>query len=250
MARTTLLKACLNGNRDPGSHPSLPIAPGELAREAERARAAGAGAVHVHPRGDDGLESLDPRDVGGAIAAIRKRCPGLPVGVTTGAWIEPDPERRLALVRRWREPPDFASVNFSEPGAAELCELLFERGIGVEAGLTTTADARVLAWSRLGPRCLRVLLEPQEADAEAAIWRATAIDVRLGRARMEHVPFLTHGQEAATWPVLRFAVGRGHDVRIGLEDTFEMPDGSAAPHNATLVDAARRLVEGRRRDRG
>src|SRR5206468_4742192 len=127
------------------------------------------------PRGHDGLESLVAGDVDRAVAAIRERCPGLPVGVTTGAWIEPDPERRLALVRAWRELPDFASVNFSEDGAAELCRLLLERGVGVEAALTNASDARMLAWSRLGPRCLRALLEPQDEDPEAAIWTAIAI---------------------------------------------------------------------------
>jgi uncharacterized protein (DUF849 family) len=42
--------------------------------------------------------------------------------------------------------------------------------------------------------------------------------------------------------VLDAAVARGRDVRIGLEDTTAMPDGSTARDNAELVaEAARRM---------
>ncbi len=37
-----MLKACLNGNRQPGSHPELPVSPDELARDAVRVVNAGA----------------------------------------------------------------------------------------------------------------------------------------------------------------------------------------------------------------
>ncbi|MGH2745367.1 MAG: 3-keto-5-aminohexanoate cleavage protein [Thermoleophilaceae bacterium] len=42
--------------------------------------------------------------------------------------------------------------------------------------------------------------------------------------------------------MLDAALARGHDVRIGLEDTTLMPDRSRARNNAQLVaEAARRL---------
>jgi uncharacterized protein (DUF849 family) len=44
------------------------------------------------------------------------------------------------------------------------------------------------------------------------------------------------------WPALRQAARLGLDMRIGLEDTLEMPDGSLAPDNAALVAAARALI--------
>jgi uncharacterized protein (DUF849 family) len=49
-----LLKACLNGNRPPGAHPALPLTPPELAADTAASVAAGAAAVHVHPRDTDG----------------------------------------------------------------------------------------------------------------------------------------------------------------------------------------------------
>ena len=64
----------------------------------------------MHPRDSEGRERLDPEVVDEAVAAVRDAC-RVPVGVSTGAWIEPDLERRTGLVRRWSA-PDYASVNF------------------------------------------------------------------------------------------------------------------------------------------
>jgi uncharacterized protein (DUF849 family) len=51
------------------------------------------------------------------------------------------------------------------------------------------------------------------------------------------VPRLVHGYWEATWPVIRRALELGHDVRIGLEDTLVLPDGSRAAGNGDLVAA-------------
>jgi uncharacterized protein (DUF849 family) len=58
-----LLKACLNGARSRTDHPRCPVTPAELAAEAVDAVAAGAGAVHAHPRNQDGRESVEPYTV-------------------------------------------------------------------------------------------------------------------------------------------------------------------------------------------
>jgi uncharacterized protein (DUF849 family) len=52
---------------------------------------------------------------------------------------------------------------------------------------------------------------------------------------------------AATWAVLRAAVARGRDIRVGLEDTTVLPDGRAANGNRELVEAAVALVYAGRR---
>ena len=82
---TMLLKAAINGRRTPGEHRATPVTPGQCAGEAARAVRAGAGAIHVHPRGSDGRESLAPDDVAAALEAIRAVCPSTPIGVSTGA---------------------------------------------------------------------------------------------------------------------------------------------------------------------
>ncbi|HEX8805184.1 MAG TPA: 3-keto-5-aminohexanoate cleavage protein [Acidimicrobiales bacterium] len=231
-----LLKACLNGARAPEDHPRLPVTPGELAADGAAVVAAGADAIHVHARDDDGLESLAPDDVAATVSAMRDVL-RVPLGVTTGEWALPDPDERLQAVGAWSVLPDFASVNFHEPGAVELAELLLDRLVGVEAGLWTPEAARTLVASSLAPRCLRILIEPMDPTTEAAVATVDAIEAVLGDVAPD-VPRLLHGKDTTAWDVLAEAGRRGYDTRIGLEDTLRMPDGLLAPDNGELVRAA------------
>lgn len=240
-----LVKACLNGSRRKAEHPAVPISHPELALDAHQAVAAGAGGLHVHPRQADGTETLESGACALAISAIRRMVPGIPLGITTGAWIEPDPERRRWAVSRWEVVPDFASVNLSEQGWREVALALLGRGVGVEAGVDSVADVEALASSGLAERCLRILVEIPE-DAEDAVQAAADIGEALDRAAIP-VPRLHHGEGRATWSVLEAAVRQGRDIRVGLEDTLVLPDGSLARDNAELVRAAVSLAAGVRR---
>jgi uncharacterized protein (DUF849 family) len=237
-----LLKACLNGAWAVGEHPALPTRPAELAADALACAALGAGAIHLHPRDDEGRETLDGAVVDATVRRVRAAC-GVPVGVATGAWVEADPECRAALVRDWAE-PDFASVNLSEPGAVEVMRTLLDGGrVGVEAGVWSVADAERLASSGFAARVVRVLVEVIGVEAAAAPAHAVAIEAALDRLHVT-VPRLVHGEEEAAWPVLRHAIALGRDTRIGLEDTLLRPDGSVADGNADLVRIAAAIRSG------
>ena len=235
-----LIKACLNGSRSAQEHEALPLSPAALAEDALRCEEAGAGAVHIHPRGAGGNETLQPDACAAAIEAVRGRCPDLPIGLTTGLWISGDSARRLRLVDRWTSLPDFCSVNFSEDGTDELCKLLFERGIGIEAGLGSVADARAFVGSQFVERCLRVLVEVEPGASDPI--RTAALIGRVLEGSGVHLPRVQHGHDTAAWPLLEDALVHGYDVRIGLEDTLLMPDGSRAQGNADLVEAAARIA--------
>jgi uncharacterized protein (DUF849 family) len=232
-----LVKACLNGNRPPDAHPELPLTSEELAADAAACVAAGARALHVHPRDTGGAESLDARVVDTAVIAIRAACPGVPVGVSTAAWILPGLAARVAAIGAWTSVPDFASVNLSEAGHRVLMGALHESGIGIEAGVWTVEDATALAESGFADDVVRVLVEPEDHDAAGAVARAAAIDRGLDRLGIG-APRLHHGAEHATWAVVRRAIEAGHDIRVGLEDTLVLPDGEPAAGNAELVAAA------------
>jgi uncharacterized protein (DUF849 family) len=137
---------------------------------------------------------------------------------------------------------DFASVNFYEPDAVEVCNVLFAKGIGIEAALATVEDARAFLAMREAKRCLRILLEPAEREVEAALATVAEIERLLDRARIG-LPRLLHGYEETTWPLLDAAIHRGYDTRIGLEDTLLQPDGREARDNAELVTLALKRVE-------
>ena len=226
------LQAALNGPYTKGDHPAMPVTPGELAADARACVAAGARAIHLHPRDRDGRESLDAAVIDGVVREVRAAC-GLPVGVSTGAWIEPDLERRLALIAAWTE-PDYASVNVSEDGAFAVMRALRERGIGVEAGVWTVDDARALSASRPASGLTRILIEPVDADPAAAVELVAEI-----RREARGAPLLQHGDGAATWVLLEDAVRAGLDTRIGLEDTREAD-------NVTLVRRAMSFIRAHR----
>ncbi len=223
----------------------MPLSSVEIGEDCRRAVRAGAHELHVHPRGADGQQTLDPWYCDAAVSAIRATCPGIPVGLTTIVDAERDPARRLALVRAWRVPPDYVSVNFRKDGVPELCELLRGRRIGIEAGLWAVPDAERFVASGLAARCLRVLVEPLDQDPAAALRTARATS-RLVRDAGISLPRLVHGRKVAAWAVLAAALQEGDDIRIGLEDTTVRDDGAPARDNAELVGiAAKLLSEGR-----
>jgi uncharacterized protein (DUF849 family) len=231
-----ILKACLNGGRPKADHPGVPVTPDELATDGAAAVAAGAAVLHVHPRGADGRETLAPDPVAAVVVAMRAAV-DVPVGVTTGAWILPDPAARVRAIEAWEVAPDFASVNFHEEGAVALAEALLAAGVAVEAGLWTPAAAEILAASGLAPSCVRLLVEPMDEDVDAALATADKTLAALDGVAPE-VPRLLHGKEATVWPLVDEAWARGLEARVGLEDTLTLPDGSTATGNAALVAAA------------
>ncbi|MCV7280716.1 3-keto-5-aminohexanoate cleavage protein [Mycolicibacterium flavescens] len=230
----TYVKACINGARTPEQHPGLPITPDQLAVAAADVHRAGAQAVHLHPKSPDGVDSLQPAVVDAAVGAVRHAMPGLPLGVTTGYWALPDEHERRRTVESWSVLPDFASVNWHEPGAEDLAKLLLDRGIGVEAGIFHAEAADSWAASEVAPHCLRVMIELQgDGDTDTA-------DDLLARIRAagSPAPVLLHGLDESCWPLLEHAGLRGLQTRIGMEDTLRLPDGSMAADNAALVAAA------------
>jgi len=236
-----LIKAAINGGRTRAEHALVPVTPEEQAAAVVECLTAGAGAVHLHVRSSSGAESLDPDDVARTLRAVKSAAPDAAIGISTGAWIVPDAAERISLATAWKVLPDFASVNFSEEGAAELAELLLAKGVGIEAGLCDAGNAQTFIKSGLAPRCLRVLLEPQEQDIE--ITRETVKQIRTvlddEATSLERV---LHGTEATTWPMLREAIKLGYGLRIGFEDTLQLSDGSPAQSNGQLVADALKLI--------
>jgi uncharacterized protein (DUF849 family) len=236
-----LLQVALNGDRTKAEHPAVPLTIDELVRGAVACVRAGAGAVHVHPRDAAGRERLDASIVDEVVISIRDAC-RVPVGVTTGAWIEPSLELRLELVRAWRA-PDYTSVNMSEAGATDLMRAVLEAGVGIEAGVRTVEDAELLAASGLGGEVTRILVEPVAVAAGDALALVEQIHSSLDRLGLR-APRLQHGDGEATWVLLTDAMRRGIDTRIGLEDTLHNPDGGVTAGNEALVRSARELGAG------
>jgi uncharacterized protein (DUF849 family) len=237
-----LIQAALNGGRTRDEHPAIPISADELVAAARESVAAGARAIHFHVRSGDGRESVHPNDVASAVAAVRTAVPTTRFGVSTGAWILPAPEKRYEMISRWNVLPDFASVNFKEEGAVDLAKLFLTRGVGIEAGLSNVYGAENLIASGLAPRCLRILLEPQDQSTEAALEMVKAIESVLDRAGVQ-IPRLLHGLNRTAWGLIDAAASGKYETRVGFEDILTLPDGTLVASNAALVaEAVRRTT--------
>jgi uncharacterized protein (DUF849 family) len=239
-----VLQAALNGARTDDEHPAIPRTPQQLAAAGQASAAAGAQVLHVHAFDEEGRESLAAAPTDATLRALRAACPGIPLSLTTREGIEPDTERRHALIAAWNELPELVTVNFEEEGADALCEHLIGRGVGIEAGLLAVADAERFAQSPVTRRCTRVMIEPLDLDPERALADAAAMQRIVAEAGID-LPQVHHGDGIACWAVNERAARLGHGIRTGLEDVTVLPDGSQAPDNAALVAAAAGLLAAR-----
>lgn len=234
-----MLQVALNGGRSKADHLAVPITEEELVAAALACRRVGAREFHVHPRDPGGAETLHAETVD-RVAARLHAVTGMPVGVSTGAWIEPDVERRIADIAAWTA-PTYASVNVGEDGAADVMAVLLKRGIGIEAGVWNADDAALLAATGLADRVLRVLVEVHDPADAGALGRAQAIHDALD-AHLIDVPRLQHGVGSGAWVLLRDAAERGLDTRVGFEDVMFGPRGGVPRDNADLVDEAQAII--------
>ena len=236
-----MLQACLNGGRKRDYHPALPLSADELAADARAVTAAGAEQIHLHVRGPDGKESLHPDDVAHTLAAVRSAVPGVPLGLSTGWWIPPRGRARQEHIRAWQAVPDYVSINLIEEDSAEVIDLALAKGIGVEAGIWSPADAEKFVVHPGASRCLRVLIEINEQDLSVGMEACRGVIDILDRAGIRS-PRLLHGFDATMWDFYREALAQNLDARIGLEDGKHLPDGTVAEGNAALIRAARALA--------
>ncbi|MEO5757360.1 MAG: 3-keto-5-aminohexanoate cleavage protein [Mesorhizobium sp.] len=236
-----IVQACINGARPRDFHPRLPLDAQAMADDAAACVAAGAAELHIHPRGADGQESLAAVDA--TLLAVRRSCPGMLIGVSTGAWIENDAGRTRKAIAGWRELPDYASVNLSEADAPEVMNLLRQRGVGIEAGLATVADAERHVSLAGHERVLRILIEIDIQDLPGALEEAHGIAAVLARAGLRR-PILQHGVDATVWQFVALAHQKRWSTRVGLEDGKTLADGTTASDNAAIVAAAAAIFRG------
>lgn len=241
-----IIQAALNGARKRSFHPHVPHTLFGLARDAAAAISAGANEFHAHVYAGEDRESLEPDAVTRWVSTIRTAAPGAFVGISTGDWIENDDERRLAYINAWTLLPDHASVNLEEHAALDVMQALHGRGVGIEAGISTVSDAERLRDSGLAPLVLRILVEVGEPDVDQAMHTAGRILETLDGLPTPK-PILLHGFDDTTWPFLERALANNYSMRIGLEDTSVLPDGSPAADNSALIRAAVALVNEQRR---
>ena len=138
------------------------------------------------------------------------------IGVSTGAWIENDEVHTRNCIAQWNELPDYASVNLSERDAPAVIELLRRRGIGVEAGLASVADAERFVrapWSPPG------FAGPDRNQADLGVARQVAASIAavLNRAGLRR-PHPAARRRCDSMALCRACASATLVDTVGLED--------------------------------
>lgn len=246
---------------DPQRH-HVPVTPHEMAEEARRAFDAGASMVHVHFRrqepGMGRLPSWDPEVAGTICDAIRARCPGMLINMSTGVF-GPDISAPLACLERVK--PEMAALN------AGSLNYLKARSNGTWAWPPMLFDNPVDKIERFAKAMYDQNIVPECECFDTGILRSVGLFRQVGLlsdpvhvslvmgvasgmpAKAEWLPLLldelppgAHWQailigRSEIWPVHQRAAELGGHLRTGLEDTFYLPNGDKVTSNGQLIEA-------------
>lgn len=251
---------------DPQVH-HVPVTPEEMAKEARRARDAGAAIVHVHFRnqepGAGRLPSWDP-DVAQAICdAIRAEVPDIILNLSTGV-VGPDLSGPISCLERVK--PELAALNAGSLNYLKLRSnnewawppMLFDNpvekieafekvmkahGIVPECECFDTGILRSVAlFARKGmvpnPPHVSLVMGVESGMPNKASWLPLLVEEMLPGT---HWQVIGIGRQEV-WGLHKACAELGGDLRTGLEDTFYLPDGAKASGNGPLIEAMAKVA--------
>jgi 3-keto-5-aminohexanoate cleavage enzyme len=257
------------GAQQSDGHRFVPVSPEEIATEAADCHEAGATVVHFHGRDPDGNNTGDPAVYAEVIRRTREKSDiliqttngiGFRIDPETGQHVFPKDDERLQLMRL--DPaPDFhgaasASVDFYCPEGGYPEETTFlnsgvflRETIRMVYGRGSTIEFEVPNTSALH-RIKRYLDEAGvSADAPYVmlvfpILRGFSPDARSflflqdeARRMFPNAIFSAGGSGDLAFTAVTLGLALEFDsVRIGFEDTVDLPDGTPAKRNRDLVE--------------
>ena len=251
---------------DPQQH-HVPVTPEEMAKEARRARDAGASIVHVHFRsqepGAGRLPSWDP-DVAQAICdAIHAEVPDLALNLSTGV-VGPDISGPVACLERVK--PEMAALNAGSLNYLKLranndwawppmlfdnpvekieafAQVMKAHGIVPECECFDAGIVRSVAlFAKRGmvpnPPHISLVMGVESGMPNKASWLPLLLEEMLPGT---HFQVIGIGRQEV-WALHRACAELGGDLRTGLEDTFYLPDGAKATSNGQLIEAMAKVA--------
>ena len=227
--------------------PGIPYTPAELGEEARRAYEAGAAAVHIHARNDDGSPTFSPKTFARIKEEIRKRCPVI-LNFSTGTILD-DVSEQCAYIRE--STPEIAALNAGTMNYAKystkrrefvfdmvfpntyskltkLLETMNESAVKPELECFDTGQTHGL-WPLLDMGLLRPPLQYSFIVNVLGGLPPTVESLQLQTKLMHpgsewEVIGISHGH----WRMLATALVLGGNIRTGLEDHLYLPDGCLA----------------------
>ncbi|HEX3343670.1 MAG TPA: 3-keto-5-aminohexanoate cleavage protein, partial [Polyangiaceae bacterium] len=240
--------------------PHIPYTPVEIAEEAKRAYDAGAAAVHIHARNDDGTPTFSPATFARIKEEIRKRCPII-LNFSTGTIVD-DVSDQCTYVRESR--PEIAALNmgtmnyskYSEKRKDFVFDMVFPNTYGKivkllhamnEAGVKPELECFDTGhthgcWPLLEMGALKKPLQfsfiVNVLGGIPGRVESLQLQTQIMPAGSEwEVIGISHGQ----WRMLAAALALGGNIRCGLEDHLYLPNGEMAKSNGDLVEVAVRM---------
>ena len=246
---------------DPHQHP-VPVTPEQMAKEARRARDAGASIVHVHFRSQEEgmgrLPSWDAQVAKDICDAILAEVPDLCLNLSTGV-VGPDISGPAACLERVK--PEMAALNAGSLNYLKLRSnnewawppLLFDNpvdkieafeavmkkhGIVPECECFDTGILRsVMLFARRqmvpNPPHVSLVMGVESGMPNKASWLPLLLEEMIPGT---HFQVIGIGRQEV-WALHRKCAELGGDLRTGLEDTFYLPNGERATSNGHLIEA-------------
>jgi 3-keto-5-aminohexanoate cleavage enzyme len=241
--------------------PGIPYTPVEIAEEAKRAYDAGAAAVHIHARNDDGSPTFSPAKFAEIKVEIEKRCPVL-LNFSTGTILE-DVSEQCQYIRESR--PAIAALNmgtmnyskYSEKRKDFVFDMVFpntygkiikmltamnEAGVKPELECFDTGHTQGI-WPLLD---MGILKKPLQFSFIVNVLGGIPPMIESLQLQTKIMPpgseWEVIGISKCGWRMIAAALVMGGNIRAGLEDNLYLPSGAMAKSNGELIDVCARLV--------
>ena len=241
--------------------PHLPYTPVEIAEEAKRAYDAGAAAVHIHARNDDGSPTFSAEVFANIKAEVRKRCPII-LNFSTGTIME-DVSMQCTYIRESR--PEIAALNMGTMNYSKYSR--GRKAFDFDMVFPNTYDKIIRLLKAMNESGVKPELECFDTGHTQGIWPLLDMGVLkpplqfsfivnvLGGipAHVESLQLQTKVMPAGSewevigishgaWRMLATALVLGGNIRCGLEDHLYLPNGEMAKSNGELVEVAVRMT--------
>lgn len=237
-----IMAAPTGARRGPRDHPAIPLTLPDIVATARACHAAGAHALHLHVRDDDGRHCLDSGLYREALAELRKAVPEMLVQITTEAAGRYDVDQQVACLRDLK--PVWVSIAVREMArdpalATEAYAICAQNGTAVQHILFDAEDARLLQdWQAAG------IVPPNPPDVQLVLGRYTRDQNSSPddlRPLLDSLGAVNRWMLCAFGPqehaCLRLAASLGGDCRVGFENSFLKADGTPWADNAASVAA-------------
>ncbi|MCG3266678.1 3-keto-5-aminohexanoate cleavage protein [Yoonia sp. I 8.24] len=249
MADPFIMIAPSGARRSKADHLAIPISVTENIETAIACHAAGADALHLHVRDDEGLHSLDADRYLETLAELSRVLPDMPVQITTEAAGLFDVAAQLKCLTAVR--PSWASISVREiDRSPELADAVYgvcaDNGTKVQHILYGVDDIVLLA-----QRQAQGIIRPEQSDVIFVLGRYTHGQTS---APSDLSPFLDAMPARGNWMVCAFgaqehpclveAAKLGGNLRVGFENSLTDSEGQAFEDNAASVSALHARLKG------